>query len=61
MSGNGKKEALNALRKGNLLPLLGNIDASFQSVVDELCQLIPACYETGLKVTPPKIDLYHAN
>ena len=44
MSGIGKKKALNALRKGNLLQKLGNIDISFQSIVDEACQFIAACY-----------------
>ena len=35
MSGIGKKKALNALGKGNLLQKLGNIGISFQSIVDE--------------------------
>ena len=44
MSGIGKKKALNALRKGNLLQKLGNIDESLQSIVDEACKFITACY-----------------
>lgn len=44
MSGIGKKKALNALRKGNILSNLGNIDSPLQSVVNEACQFIAACY-----------------
>ena len=44
LSGIGKKKALNALKKGKLLSLLGDISVTFDAIVEECCIFIGTCY-----------------
>ena len=61
MSGIGKKKALNALAKGNSLHLLGNIDVSFDLVLEESCKFISACYgvEKYSSMMKARFNLWH--